>query len=328
MYLGQKMYTFFHLTENASEYYLEINLQNIRLNIADGNKISLPLEMVEVLSGKRVTVSGRAPLWLYMYVALQVYQYGASEILIKQAQDTVAVKIFPCSSGCEPSSPITLYGTFEKTLVFEYLCSRNNPVTPEELPVLLHVLPEKNNLFETIVISGKIPNYLAGAAAIEAWRKGWRNIECFVPQEGGTAAVIPDIHRGGEFPELKSHGVIIGVIGDPNSGKSVFSELLEQSGNAAGETLWRFDCDYAAPTPNWYLDMIKNQQEKEGKELRSTYKGKWVPGAEEELVAQLLQMRKYIPTIIADLPGGLHKKDLVQRDCKRFLRMCPFFPAI
>ena len=24
-------------------------------------------------------------------------------------------------------------------------------------------------------------------------------------------------------------------------------------------------------------------------------------------------MRKYIPTIIADLPGGLHKKDLVQR---------------
>ena len=306
------MESIFHLQKFAETCLLEINLNNVRLNIENGNNIQIPSEILKQVPGQTITISGRAPLWLYMYTALQLHLAGTKGILLKQAQES-AVNIVPVAKSKCSDEQFAVISTFEKTLICEYLCTRNKKISPADLSDCLDALPEKEEKYDTLVLSGKMPIWLAGAAAVDAYKKGWRNIECFVPQEGCTVAITPAIHSGGKLPQLKSPGIIIGIIGDPNSGKSVFSELLEQSGNFAGERLWRFDCDYAAPTPNWYLDMLKQGKKEEGKELRLSYKRKWIPGAEEELVSDLNNMRKYIPIIIADLPGGLHKDGISQR---------------
>lgn len=298
--------------------------ENCLLNIKSEDKIAsddlqevlIDDEILAEVFRKHVIISGKAPIFIYMYAALRVFQAGAAQIAIRQVQAEKPFLVFPTEDagpGDHVHAAAPGIVEFGDSLVCEYHCSNSAPIGPADLPALVGALPLPSHAVEKIVIAGKMPIWLAAAVAVSAQLKGWKTIEYLMPSFDGPVLLFPNLKMGKPLPELQKHGIVIGIVGDPNSGKSVFAELLEQAGAAAGADIWRYDCDYAAPTPNWYLDMMKIGRNREGSEWRRSYKRKWVAGAEEELVAELQNIRKYIDVIIADLPGGRHEKDFVQR---------------
>lgn len=97
-------------------------------------------------------------------------------------------------------------------------------------------------------------------------------------------------------------GVIIGILGDPNSGKSVFSRNFARAiprTMPSWFTTWIYDCDLASPTPEWYL------QDREGtSEQRKRIKRPWTPELERKAAADLKNLRRSLDLVLADMPGG------------------------
>jgi len=128
-------------------------------------------------------------------------------------------------------------------------------------------------------------------------------------------------------------GLTVGVIGDPNSGKSVFSMLLERAfvaGRADAVRAFRYDCDRASPTPYWFLRMqTRAADDPEPRQLREAAKQKWTPEMERSIAAALAHLRAYFPVVVADLPGGNHKiapparippgREVIMREIDRFV---------
>lgn len=124
-------------------------------------------------------------------------------------------------------------------------------------------------------------------------------------------------------------GFVVGVIGDPNSGKSVFSMLFERAFAGAGPA-FRYDCDRASPTPYWFLRMQAGAaDDPTPRELREAVKQKWSPEMERAIAATLERLRTYFAVTIADLPGGNHKitpparippgREVIMREIDRFV---------
>lgn len=128
-------------------------------------------------------------------------------------------------------------------------------------------------------------------------------------------------------------GLTVGVIGDPNSGKSVFSMLLERAfaaGRADAVRAFRYDCDRASPTPYWFLRMqARSTDDPAPRQLREAAKQKWTPEMERSIAAALVRLRAYFPVVVADLPGGNHKitpparippgREVIMREIDRFV---------
>jgi hypothetical protein len=113
--------------------------------------------------------------------------------------------------------------------------------------------------------------------------------------------------------EAKVPGRVIGVAGDPNTGKSVFSSLLDFHRRKVGTPGWKLDCDAQAPTPPWYLQSRACGRGTEAEVLRQALKRDWTGDMEVALAEQLTNMKRSLPISIADLPGGNHKAKPPQR---------------
>lgn len=128
------------------------------------------------------------------------------------------------------------------------------------------------------------------------------------------------------------HGIVVGILGDPNSGKSVFSRnfaitirLLMPSWFAT----WIYDCDLASPTPDWYLN-----DSEATKEQRNAIKRPWTPELEEKAANDLKVLRNNLDLTLADMPGGRRVNDqsliripsptraLMMKECDAFIVLC------
>ncbi|MCQ2377818.1 MAG: hypothetical protein MJ016_01225 [Victivallaceae bacterium] len=160
-----------------------------------------------------------------------------------------------------------------------------------------------------LLLTGSLPNFAAAAAAIHAQKIGWRTVSYWSPRMSSIFQLYPDLKEIPLPSTMHCDGKIIAVVGDPNSGKSVFFGLLEAAGRRNRQKIWMFDCDYAAPTPKWYLQMMRNGLENAGKELRLKYKRTWTKEGENEMRNHLCTLKHAYPMIIADFPGGIHQSD-------------------
>lgn len=178
-----------------------------------------------------------------------------------------------------------------------------------------------------ICITGQGSVEVYTALAFEAVRAGAQSLSCFAPRFGQlqvysstqcddcppAGALLPLNNWLQERLAIRLHGHVTGVAGDPNTGKSVFSTVLDYHRRQAGAAGWRLDCDAQAPTPPWYLQSRAGGLGVEADALRSTLKRDWTPHMELLLADQLKNMRSSLPVSIADLPGGNHKADPPQR---------------
>ena len=132
---------------------------------------------------------------------------------------------------------------------------------------------------------------------------------------------------------------MIGILGDPNSGKSVFSRvlgcLLELHST---KSVWVYDCDAAALTSDWYvygLQRARSQKEASRlKQARESIKQKWTEYLESKVLERMQNVKKNLEYIVADFPGGYHDegKGIHKRipDAGRadMLRCCDYFVII
>ena len=103
-------------------------------------------------------------------------------------------------------------------------------------------------------------------------------------------------------------GVVIGVLGDPNSGKSVFSRnfaMTIRNSMPLWFSSWIYDCDLASPTPEWYLaDSVAMAQKREI--IKSHI---WTAEMEQKVADDLSVLRHNLDLTLADMPGGKPSED-------------------
>ena len=151
----------------------------------------------------------------------------------------------------------------------------------------------------------------AGAAAAQA---GIDVVLCDLPSERGPIC-IGRANTGRYLSRTqRAPGIVIGVVGDPNTGKSVFARILEQIiQREYHRSSWLYDCDAASPTPNWYLTMLRNGEAEKGTDTRRQGKKVWSPQLELYVAECLKNLRASLEVVVADLPGGNHKLRIPER---------------
>lgn len=100
----------------------------------------------------------------------------------------------------------------------------------------------------------------------------------------------------------------LGVLGDPNTGKSVLSRMLYHMFRRRYRRVWIYDSDQASGTPAWYLHMRSRERHDEANAYRNRTKRAWTPELEREAAGDIRTMRETLALVTVDLPGGRHPK--------------------
>ena len=272
-------------------------------------------------AGKQVLLEGKAPLWMYAYTAIAARRGGASTIDVFQPQNPPPIRVYPLN-GVNPFDPGWLRHRKDTAGggVLEFQRPPEGELwKPEALGFLPHAVAEWDP--DLLTLTGPAPNWLCSAVACLADASPRRLVAYFAPRDGCGILLNAPPGQKVEFPPSPSlaapdgkKGHVIGILGDPNSGKSVLSILLEKGFQAAGiRSLWRLDCDHASPTPHWYLHMLGQQRKNEAEQLRGSQKRDWTAEAEHSLQSQLRHCVRSLSWVIADFPGGIHEKLPIRR---------------
>jgi len=261
------------------------------------------------VSGCEVILTGPGAVWMYAHAAAVHGAAGAKEIRLqtpkgKPGNDDLT------GCRCEIRRPRS-----DAASVLFWVQLRSLP------PLSRHIIeqllqPKLDELQQLkpreIVIGGRASNEVYARVAIAAVRSGALRVYCWSARDGLVAVYDAQSGQLGgpvrypvwlkEALPLPERPVVLGVIGDPNVGKSTlchfFDCYLQRTQRA-----WKLDCDGQAPTPNWYLSMVDEAQ---AKRLRDAQKRKWTSEMEEIIADQLRRARALFDVLVADLPGGNH----------------------
>lgn len=272
-----------------------------------------------------LSLSGGASAWIYAFLGARA---GAARIPRLLYRPPDAGRNAECSieelmrpNDRPPSTPMKRDGT-RVLLQLEYV---PNGKLADHLAIVreLHFATKPG---DQVVLTGRGPVYLYAFLAYAAALRGAIKIGCITPIEGMaligvhgdglgtreqpaewvTEALSP--RRGASAP------VTFGVIGYPNSGKSVLSGLIGSSLESLRDAdfqSWVFPADPAAPTPDWYLKMLATDEAKHDRAiaLRQAYKVDWTPELAHEVGERLRRARPFFDRVIVDLPGGDTRAD-------------------
>lgn len=268
-------------------------------------------DFFDVIKCRNIRIKGRCPVEIYAYAVywcvrngcksisieefnlgtdLQIYKEGEnisdtipSWCCIKKKNDSVILSVIPSS---------TLDGKWSKEIIKE--SSRCFKFCDESKPLFL---------------TGRGSLIFYAVMACSAAVSGCRNVFIDKPTEKSllkiSGSFIPSKNIDGRL------GKMIGIIGDPNSGKSVFSRvigcLVELYGN---KSVWVYDCDAAALTSDWYIYGLQQAQSEKDEEriknVRNSIKQKWSEPLELTVSQNMENTKKCLDFVIADLPGGMH----------------------
>jgi hypothetical protein len=266
-------------------------------------------------AGRNVTIGGPGAVWMYAHVAALAVKAHAASIWVKQADDSETF-VYPLGSGAPGTSLpwIDARRNVQTGLTLVFRARTDEERWPSavlnDLPSLL--LGEE----QTLCLTGAGANWMYGAAAACGVSCGSGLITCFSPRENAKAAIVIYDAAGhnragtlvpcpGEFLDYPANGLILGIVGDPNSGKSVLARSLDYIRKQEALDGWILDCDGCSPTPNWYLQMVQGGRKEEGQRLRSSQKRRWSPELASAIVEHLRNLRQAFRLVIADLPGGI-----------------------
>lgn len=189
-----------------------------------------------------------------------------------------------------------------------------------------------------VILTGQGSLLFYSIMACSAAISGCENVVVKKPIEKDLIYISGSVFTG-KFQNKKA-GTMIGVLGDPNSGKSVFSKVLENilRKYSGGKTVWTYDCDAAAPTPNWYIYGLQSANSQEEADIktnaRKATKQKWTEQLERKVSESMKTVKYNVDFIVADFPGGRHdeEKNLHERIPSEaraeMLKNCDYFVII
>jgi hypothetical protein len=270
------------------------------------------------VSGRPVVLTGPGAVWMYAHAAATLRAAGAGHVGVQTpnrpgtADDTTGSESLLILAGEDR----------QKGALLLVRLRASPPLSPTAVNRLLEPrLEELARLRpEELVIAGRASVEVYARIARAAVDSGARRIVCWSARDGLVVVYDP---AGGQLgsqiarPDWLAQAmprpiwpVILGVTGDPNCGKSVFSAALDCYREQIGCDGWKLDCDGQSPTPPWYLSLIGDER---AKELRDQQKRCWTPVMEATIAEQLRLGRELFSVLIADLPGGNHKAVPPQR---------------
>ncbi|MCS6849722.1 MAG: hypothetical protein NZ700_00965 [Gemmataceae bacterium] len=266
----------------------------------------------EAARGRSVVLTGKGAVWMYAHAAAVFRAAGAYSIRTETPSK-------PGNSddltGCE--SLLILAGRNDELGALLKISLRSSPpLSPAAVDQLVKPrLDELRRLRSPhLVVSGRAGVDIYARIAWTAVDSEVRRLTCWSardglvvvhdPAGGLTGQQVPRPTWLAEAMPRPSWPVILGVVGDPNRGKSVFSGALDSFREQIGADGWKLDCDGQSPTPAWYLSLIG---EAEAEALRREQKRGWTPEMEAQIVKQLQASRELFSVLVADLPGGNHK---------------------
>ena len=291
--------------------------QSDRINILPGHYERFREWIAHIdLAGRTVVATGRGPVEGYFAIGYYATLFRADRIVFEGANHTPRIEM--PSPNAQPSDKSWLRiesqnGTV--TVTCEKPSSTNGKWSEDEIGCSAPALLPHTALSVTFTGSGATHMYLL--LGISAARAGLADVRVTKPAIPYAIRFTPE--QAGETIAIASGktGVVVGIIGDPNSGKSVFSRAFSMSLRESMPVWfqsWIYDCDLASPTPDWYCTALINAKsdaaiEKEYKALRDSQKVKWNSDMERRCANDLGILRTNLDLVIADLPGGGHPKE-------------------
>ena len=302
-----------HLKQNEQNKWLPEYLLNNPINLSNAKK-------------HPVIIEGKAPVWMYAYVAIQAYKAGASEILIYQPNVNAPIKIFPIDDYRDSNNLFFQSDDILQNIEIVRFIPKL-PSDPWDPKGLIHV---KKHFHEHkpkhCCLTGQGANWMYASFAVQACKAGMDTISCYIPRESSDKIIIlkSESHKNNfiEYSDIVNYlkvenGLVIGIVGDPNSGKSVFSAALAAVSYDLTISNWILDCDGASPTPKWFTSMMRKGNTDEAIQLRSSQKIQWTHELEKNIANQIRNLKNTTKLTIADLPGGDH------RDKNNIMRIPP-----
>ena len=262
----------------------------------------------------RLHIDGAGPMFLYTYLAARAAGKGVDLLSITQPgkPDFTIGRKGP-SAEVDGLRPLQLLRPREASvLIRPDPMGRGENDRFREYAQIAHAVSRGIRRGDEVVITGAMPMALAAAIAFSAVNEGAAAVSCATPLDGMSRVHVfgPQLGCVSEMPEWLSEILVpireamtFGVIGFPNSGKSVLSKTIEKAMRGSGKSSWVFEADPASPTPPWYFELSRLEQ-KIAKELRDAQKVDWSDEMQAEVARRLANARPWIDRIVVDLPGG------------------------
>jgi len=269
-------------------------------------------------SGKKTMLEGNAPLWMYAHFAVRAVMNGTEELSIWQADadDTLIWRHGPLLTAGAGIDPLCFTITKEESnaVRLEFIDAPNEKGGKWTMTDLIKTplsFPENT---EVLIIGGRAANWMCAAVAVTAHNAGINYILYYTPREK-TYISIGALEPGKlvQYQKRAVKGLVIGIVGDPNSGKSVFMDWLEKIIKDEWPNSWYSDADIASPTPKWYLDGLFSGQTEKVKKIREESKKKWTREFELRAADTVRNARENLDITLVDLPGGRHNVSPPQR---------------
>lgn len=269
-------------------------------------------------TNRSLQLGGKAPVWAYARLAYLAVQSGAKEVRVfhppLQESCPEGISVYPLRSTSASSEDNACWYSMQE-LELEGTCRMSILEAPSgqtywPVDAVQAQPPKFPPGTRSVVLAGRGGCWMYALAACAVARAGIRQLACEIPQMGGLVSV-GDLNPGQmeETARLEPPGgLVLGVVGDPNSGKSVFSTFLTRILRSAWPDCWLYDGDQASPTSDWYLRMTRQSAEKEAKNLRDRIKRDWTHEMELQAANDLRLLKRNLHVVVADLPGGKHPK--------------------
>lgn len=301
------------LTKSLGKFSAGGRQSNDRINILPARYEEFR-RLAGQMNGREVVVTGRGPIEGYFAVGYYATLFNAKKVIYEGANGTPRLEM-PATETLPADKPwldiehqngaITVSVVKSPSSDGKWDAHEIKYSVPPRLPVTSQCV--------TFTGSGAVSMYLLLGAS--AARAGLKKVCVAKPAIPYAVLFTPD--HAGETISLANEkkGVVVGIIGDPNSGKSVFSRAFYMSLRSSMPRWfqsWIYDCDLASPTPDWYCTALVNADSKsveDYKALRDSQKVTWNENLEKHCADDLGILRTNLDLVIADLPGGRHKDD-------------------
>lgn len=279
-------------------------------------------------AGQTVYVDGSSAVWIYAHLAAGAAAAGAKAVYVHNPAASAPIQVYPLQRTDAPHADwFTMRRLPGAGLIVEFQQPPHSSQWPIEVvsgaAALAAADPDRPRP-TLIYVTGRGANWMYAAATTQlALAYPQALLTCFMPRQHPSQAVI--IH-GPEAPgqllpispamiEMDGPGVVLGVVGDPGSGKSVLSKALNRLRAEIDPEIsgWVLDCDAASPTPDYFVAMCQRGETALGRQFRDPNKLPWTNGMERAVANQIANARLCMDLLIADLPGGNFRVDPPQR---------------
>lgn len=293
----------------------------------------------DAIKGKNVLLQGRSTVEIYSYAVYWCVRQGCKSISIEEFNLKKKLLIYTNTQECSDKLPE--WCRLERKNDFLVLSIVSPSTSDGKWPE--KTILENCSCFKfaagsnPLILTGKGSLLFYAIMACSAAVSSYDNVFVDKPTEQTLLRISGNI-----FPPKKLNarkGKMIGILGDPNSGKSVFSRafgcILEKYSN---KSIWVYDCDAAALTSDWYIYGLQQARSQEDeikiKENRNSLKQKWTEKLEQAVSRHMENAKSCLDFVVADFPGGRHDdaKNIHLRvtDARRasMLRSCDYFVII